>query len=94
MKYFDIKPVCPNWREHYHIRKFIRSLDSRGYVNDSVAVLVLENKQDPCKSRIISEPIDNCITRTETVERLALSLVDFAANGYEIGIEQNKARAC
>lgn len=54
--WWDIKTEgCPNWREHRQIRRFLASLETRGYIKDGVAVLVVEDKVDPCQSKIITE---------------------------------------
>lgn len=50
---------CSNWREHHQIRRFIDSLDSLGYIDEEKqqAVLVVVDRQDPCKTRIITEDL-------------------------------------
>lgn len=54
-KYMDIKPGgCPNWREHYQIRRFLASLSGYGYILDGIAVLVVV-PSDPCQTRILVE---------------------------------------
>ena len=64
--WWDIKtPNCPNWIEHRQIRRFLASLESRGYIKDGVAVLVIENKADPCQSRIITEKLPEVLTKHE-----------------------------
>lgn len=66
--FWDLKsrPTCPNWREHRQIRRFIDSLDSRGYIKDDVAVLVVMDERDPCQTRIIT---DDLLTPQERIQR-------------------------
>ena len=66
-KYMDIKPGgCPDWHQHRQIRRFIGSLDSRGYIADDIAVLVVLNEADPCQSRILTEDL---LTPRERINR-------------------------
>ena len=97
MKYFDIKPVCPNWRDHRQMRRFMRSLESRGYINNERAVLVVEDKNDPCKSRILVEEFPQVSVSIHAVDnatpRLQAALMELAIAGYEFGMQKYKAKA-
>lgn len=66
--FWDLKswPTCPDWHQHRQIRRFIRSLDTRGYIKDDIAVLVVLNEADPCQSRIITEDL---LTPAERINR-------------------------
>lgn len=66
--FWDLKswPTCPDWREHRQIRRFINSLDSRGYIKDDIAVLVIMDENDPCQTRIITEDL---LTPQERIHR-------------------------
>lgn len=58
MKYWDIKPSCSNVQHHRQIKRFMRSLKSRGGIVSGYAVLIVYNKYDPCKSYITKEKLD------------------------------------
>lgn len=64
--WWDIKTVKPCAVHHYGIRKFLASLDSLGYIEDDIAVLVIVDHADPCKTRIITEDL---LTPRERINR-------------------------
>lgn len=64
--WWDIKTVKPCTVHHYGIRKFLASLDSLGYIEDDIAVLVIVDHDDPCKTRIITEDL---LTPRERINR-------------------------
>ena len=84
---------CSNWREHHQIRRFIDSLDSLGYIDEEKqqAVLVVVDRQDPCKTRIITEDL---LTPAERFQQSRKTLMDHAQYGYEVGMLQQRHANC
>lgn len=79
---------CSNWREHHQIRRFIDSLDHLGYIDDEkqCAVLVIVDRQDPCKTRIITEDL---LTPLQRLAQTMKSPMDHALYGYEVGMQRH-----
>lgn len=57
MKYFDIKPVCPGWRYHYQMRRWVRSLPARTFYDRS-GYYSLITDGDPCSWHFAFEPMN------------------------------------
>lgn len=57
--YMDIKPSkTKNWTsQDYHMRKFVRGLESRAMVVDGRAILIIYDEKYPSSSLIIMEKI-------------------------------------
>ena len=74
---------CSNWREHYQIRRFIDSLDSLGYIDEEKqqAVLVVVDRQDPCKTRIITEVL---LTITERWQKIGEHMIEGLQQGIDL----------
>ena len=92
MKYFDIKPVCPTWHQHYQIRRWIRSLPSLGFMDRGAAILVIPNWNDPCRTRIITEGVNPPVSVSEVLssEDIGASLLSSVEFGL-LGSEKAKA---
>lgn len=49
MKAIDVvKPVCPNWHQHYQLRKWANSLPTQGWFDDDYAYLIVRPTDHPC----------------------------------------------
>lgn len=53
MKYFDIKPVCPNWHNHRHLRRVLDTFP-QAFVGDRVVMLKVDHPH-VCEARVIIE---------------------------------------
>lgn len=54
MQYLDgIKPVCPNYHQHYYLRRVFNSFP-QAYITDKVTMLKV-NHPHVCEARIIIE---------------------------------------
>ena len=80
--------LCSNWRYHHQIRRFIDSLDSLGYIDEEKqqAVLVVVDRQDPCKTRIITEDL---LTPLQRFAQVMKTPMDHAMHGYQVGLQRH-----
>ncbi len=71
MQYLDgiiRRRVCPTASQHYGLRRFVRKLPTRGYMTPTKAVLIVENKQDPCRTYVIVEDLRDEFLQTVSRE--------------------------
>lgn len=55
MKYFDIKPVCPDWHQHRHLRRVFDTFP-QAFISDRLVMLKVDHPHI-CKARVIIEQI-------------------------------------
>lgn len=77
MKYWDIKPVCPDRAQHYHLRRVFDTFPS-AFIGEQMVMLKVDNPHI-CETRIIIEhmAIDKLpqavYTETRTTKRVQIN---------------------
>lgn len=51
-----VRPVCPGWHQHRHLRRWVASLPSQAW-QDHQGDHLLVTEGDPCTWRVITEPL-------------------------------------
>lgn len=74
VKYLDIIKPCPNAHMHYHLRKLFKDMPYHGGFTPRGAVLLIEDKKDPCKSYIIVEKQGKTVAKVHPVVQVRVAI--------------------